>query len=253
MLCSHSNKTCAPIANSPNSAQIGGTPTIPPSYIRVRAVMWACGWRWTDRHTDKHTVACRKDDKNNLCVLTGCRSDVGNSQCRFFALRPRTSAQTFACLISAAAVVHIFPLTVYRSLTSFAEFSILILQSLFPACDMAEVLYAVFWWGTDVQLYIGCFILTQYHRIHLDKFCVSKSGCSRNQISLINKHVVPCVASAVEWTTVCDSFIHSFTEFVLTILNSCCIFFIVKLQLLAQYLLCTMLHQSSDRFLPALC
>jgi len=99
----------------------------------------------------------------------------------------------------------------------------------------------------------GCFILTQYHRIHLDKFCVSKSGCSRNQISLINKHVVPCVASAVEWTTVCDSFIHSFTEFVLTILNSCCIFFIVKLQLLAQYLLCTMLHQSSDRFLPALC
>jgi len=28
---------CAPIANPPNSAE--GTPTIPPSYIRIRAVV----------------------------------------------------------------------------------------------------------------------------------------------------------------------------------------------------------------------
>jgi len=28
------------IANPPHSAQLEGTPTIPPSYIRVRAVVW---------------------------------------------------------------------------------------------------------------------------------------------------------------------------------------------------------------------
>ena len=38
--CYHSNETCAPIANLPNSAQLEGTPSIPPSYIRVRAVVW---------------------------------------------------------------------------------------------------------------------------------------------------------------------------------------------------------------------
>jgi len=37
-----SNETRAPIANPPNSAQLGGTPTIPPSYIWVRVVVWAC-------------------------------------------------------------------------------------------------------------------------------------------------------------------------------------------------------------------
>jgi len=34
----HSNDTRAPIANPPNSAQLKGTLTIPPRYIRVRAV-----------------------------------------------------------------------------------------------------------------------------------------------------------------------------------------------------------------------
>ena len=29
----------APIANPPNSAQLGGIPTTPPSYIRVRAIV----------------------------------------------------------------------------------------------------------------------------------------------------------------------------------------------------------------------
>jgi len=35
-----SNETRAPIANPPNRAQLEDTPTIPPSYIRVRAKMW---------------------------------------------------------------------------------------------------------------------------------------------------------------------------------------------------------------------
>jgi len=42
-LCCHSNETRAPIANQPNSAQLKGTPNIPPSYIRVHAVVWECG------------------------------------------------------------------------------------------------------------------------------------------------------------------------------------------------------------------
>ena len=50
-LCCHSNETRVPIANPPNSAQREGTPTIPPIYIRVRAVIWACGREETDRHT----------------------------------------------------------------------------------------------------------------------------------------------------------------------------------------------------------
>ena len=32
----------APIANPPNSAQLESTPTIPPSYIQVCAVVWEC-------------------------------------------------------------------------------------------------------------------------------------------------------------------------------------------------------------------
>jgi len=50
------NETRAPIANLPNSAQIEGTPTIPPSYIRVRAVVWECGEGQRHRHTDTQTV-----------------------------------------------------------------------------------------------------------------------------------------------------------------------------------------------------
>jgi len=56
-LCCHSNATrkLTPTANPPNSAQLDGTPTTPPSYIRVRAVVWECGEGQTDRHTDRHT------------------------------------------------------------------------------------------------------------------------------------------------------------------------------------------------------
>jgi len=50
-LCCYSNETRTPIPNPPNAAQLGGTPTIPPSYIRIRAVMCACGRGQTDTHT----------------------------------------------------------------------------------------------------------------------------------------------------------------------------------------------------------
>jgi len=39
-LCYHSNETLASIANPPDSAHLEGTPTIPPSYIWLRAVVW---------------------------------------------------------------------------------------------------------------------------------------------------------------------------------------------------------------------
>jgi len=47
-----SNATRAPIANPPNSVQLGGTPTIAPSYIRVRPVVREWGEGQTDTHTD---------------------------------------------------------------------------------------------------------------------------------------------------------------------------------------------------------
>ena len=52
-LCCHSNETHAPIANTPNSAQLEGTPYHSPSFIRVRAVVWECGEGQT--HTDRQT------------------------------------------------------------------------------------------------------------------------------------------------------------------------------------------------------
>jgi len=45
-LCCHSNETCAPITNLPNSAQLEGTP-----YIRDRVVVWKCGEGQTDTQT----------------------------------------------------------------------------------------------------------------------------------------------------------------------------------------------------------
>ena len=53
--CYHSNATRAPIANPPNNAQLGGIPYTPPTYIQIRAIMWACGRGQTDTHT--HTDA----------------------------------------------------------------------------------------------------------------------------------------------------------------------------------------------------
>ena len=70
----HSNATGAPIENLPNSAQLGGSSTTPPSYIRVRAVKWAYGrgqtHRQTDTYTHRHTDA---RDHNTFCVVYDSR------------------------------------------------------------------------------------------------------------------------------------------------------------------------------------
>jgi len=50
--CCHSKETRAPIASPPTNAQLESIPTIPPSYIRDRAVVWECCKAQTDRHTD---------------------------------------------------------------------------------------------------------------------------------------------------------------------------------------------------------
>jgi len=43
----------ASIPNPPHTAQLEDIPTIPSSYIQVRdALVWECGERQTDRHTD---------------------------------------------------------------------------------------------------------------------------------------------------------------------------------------------------------
>jgi len=49
-LCCHSNATGSPSANPPNSAQLGGNLYHAPSYIRVRAVVWAYGRGQTHTH-----------------------------------------------------------------------------------------------------------------------------------------------------------------------------------------------------------
>jgi len=65
----HSNETRAPIANPPNTAQLRGTPTIPPSYIRVHAAVWAWGDGQTGRH--RHTDV---RDQYTLCVIYDSRN-----------------------------------------------------------------------------------------------------------------------------------------------------------------------------------
>jgi len=64
--CCHSNATGAPIANPPNSAQLGAASTTPPSYIRVLAVVWAYGGGPTERHTDAR-------NHNTFCVVYDSR------------------------------------------------------------------------------------------------------------------------------------------------------------------------------------
>ena len=65
-LCCHSNATCASIANPPNSAQLWGSLYHAPSYIRVRAVLWAYGRGQSHRHTDAR-------DHNTFCVVYDSR------------------------------------------------------------------------------------------------------------------------------------------------------------------------------------
>jgi len=78
VLCCHSNKTCAPTANLPKSAQLEGTSTIPPSYIWVHAVVWACsrGVVWAcgrgQTHRQKTTDGC--DHCTIVAVICVCLS-----------------------------------------------------------------------------------------------------------------------------------------------------------------------------------
>jgi len=48
----------------------GASPTTPPSYIRVRAIMWACGRRQTDTHAQIHADA---RDHNTFLVIYDSR------------------------------------------------------------------------------------------------------------------------------------------------------------------------------------
>ena len=50
------NETRAPTANPPNSIRLEGTPTIPPSYTRVCAVVQECGEGETDTQTAVVTI-----------------------------------------------------------------------------------------------------------------------------------------------------------------------------------------------------
>jgi len=65
----HSNATRAPLQIR-NIAQLGGIAYHSPSYIRVCAVVWACGGGQTDTHTDKHTDA---RDHNTFLVVYDSR------------------------------------------------------------------------------------------------------------------------------------------------------------------------------------
>ena len=66
----------APISNPPITAQLGGIPyhTTSPSYIWVRAIMWACGRGQTDRQTHRRAwpqyISCRLRLKRNVIITT---------------------------------------------------------------------------------------------------------------------------------------------------------------------------------------
>jgi len=55
-LCCHSNATRALIANPPNSAQLGGITYHSPSYIQVRAIVWAYDRGQTHRRARMTTI-----------------------------------------------------------------------------------------------------------------------------------------------------------------------------------------------------
>jgi len=75
VLCCHGNETGAPIANPPNSAQLEGTPTIPPTYIRV--CMWACGEGQTDTHRQMHVTNIHFASSATQSKCNECRWRLG--------------------------------------------------------------------------------------------------------------------------------------------------------------------------------
>jgi len=64
-LCCHSNETRAPIAHPPNYAQLGGTPIIPPIYIRISAVVCECAEGQTDGRDRIHFASATPHGKCN--------------------------------------------------------------------------------------------------------------------------------------------------------------------------------------------
>jgi len=78
-LCCHSNATRAPIANPPNSAQLGGSlyhaPKLHPDLCSSVGVWPRTDThtdRQTDRQTDTHTHTDARDH-NTFCVVYGSR------------------------------------------------------------------------------------------------------------------------------------------------------------------------------------
>ena len=93
-LCCHSNETHAPIANLPNSVQLEGTPYPSPTYICVRAVVWECSKRQTDRQTHRRPWPVYISPRLHLtwnvimplrheymCVWNVCHSCSDESEC----------------------------------------------------------------------------------------------------------------------------------------------------------------------------
>jgi len=73
----YSNTMRAAITNPPNSAQLEGIPTIPPSYIRIRAIVWTCGRRQTDTQTQVSTIHFAPSirlTRNVISILTFLKS-----------------------------------------------------------------------------------------------------------------------------------------------------------------------------------
>jgi len=66
--CCHSNATRAPIANPPNTAQLGASPTTPQVTCGSVQIVWACGCGQT--HTHRQTDA---PDHNTFLVVYDSR------------------------------------------------------------------------------------------------------------------------------------------------------------------------------------
>jgi len=77
-LCCHSNENRAPIANPPNSTQLGDTPTISPRYIRVRAVVWAYGRGQTDRQMRVTTIHFASSTTQAKCSKCSAVAEMGD-------------------------------------------------------------------------------------------------------------------------------------------------------------------------------
>jgi len=74
--CCHSNATRAPIANPPNSAQLGSIPYSPKLHPGLCS---SVGMRpWTDRHTDTHRHTNARDH-NTFRVVYDSHEMYGNN------------------------------------------------------------------------------------------------------------------------------------------------------------------------------